>query len=146
MARLAPIRSRATRGGGAEPRACRRGEAEGGKIAQRTTPARSGYRTRPPDARMIRIRSLLLRRLIGAMPVLAIVVIGGFFMLEAAPGDSVDAYVGLDRRRRENDRGTCARPGVSINRCGRDWAFIFGRSSISILVIRSPSPGPYWMS
>jgi peptide/nickel transport system permease protein len=42
---------------------------------------------------MNRIRALILRRLIGAIPVLAIVVVGGFLLLEAAPGDAVDAYV-----------------------------------------------------
>ena len=44
--------------------------------------------------------NLLRRRLLGAIPVLAIVAIGGFLLLEAAPGDAVDAYVagagGLD--------------------------------------------------
>lgn len=40
-------------------------------------------------------RALLLirRRLIGAIPVLLIVVTGTFMLLEAAPGDAVDAYV-----------------------------------------------------
>ncbi|MEQ1951596.1 ABC transporter permease [Mesorhizobium sp. CN2-181] len=42
---------------------------------------------------MTRIRKLILRRLVGAVPVLAIVIVGGFFLLEAAPGDAVDAYV-----------------------------------------------------
>ncbi|MFI0846721.1 ABC transporter permease [Mesorhizobium sp. IMUNJ 23232] len=42
---------------------------------------------------MNRIHKLVLRRLLGAIPVLAIVVIGGFLLLEAAPGDAVDAYV-----------------------------------------------------
>jgi peptide/nickel transport system permease protein len=42
---------------------------------------------------MTRIKTLILRRLVGAIPVLAIVILGGFFLLEAAPGDAVDAYV-----------------------------------------------------
>jgi peptide/nickel transport system permease protein len=42
---------------------------------------------------MTRVRALILRRLIGAIPVLAIVILGGFCLLEAAPGDAVDAYV-----------------------------------------------------
>lgn len=43
---------------------------------------------------MSRLLRLTRRRLMTAIPVLVIVVIGGFFMLEAAPGDAVDAYVG----------------------------------------------------
>ena len=43
---------------------------------------------------MNRLLRLTRRRLLTAIPVLAIVVVGGFFMLEAAPGDAVDAYVG----------------------------------------------------
>ena len=41
----------------------------------------------PPALRLLR------RRLVGAVPVLALVAIGGFFLLEAAPGDAVDAYI-----------------------------------------------------
>lgn len=37
---------------------------------------------------------LIRRRVLTAIPVLLIVVVGGFFLLEAAPGDAVDAYVG----------------------------------------------------
>jgi len=36
---------------------------------------------------------LLRRRLISSIPVLLIVVVGTFFLLEAAPGDAVDAYL-----------------------------------------------------
>jgi len=36
---------------------------------------------------------LVLRRLGGAVVVLALVVVGAFFLLEAAPGDAIDAYV-----------------------------------------------------
>lgn len=42
---------------------------------------------------MNRTLRLLKRRLVGAIPVLLIVVVGSFFLLEAAPGDAVDAYV-----------------------------------------------------
>ncbi len=41
----------------------------------------------PPALRLLR------RRLVGAVPVLGLVAIGGFFLLEAAPGDAVDAYI-----------------------------------------------------
>ncbi|MEP9397626.1 ABC transporter permease [Mesorhizobium sp. KR2-14] len=44
---------------------------------------------------MTRALRLLRRRLVGAIPVLLIVVIGTFLLLEAAPGDAVDAYVGM---------------------------------------------------
>jgi peptide/nickel transport system permease protein len=36
---------------------------------------------------------LLRRRLLSSLPVLLIVVVGSFFLLEAAPGDAVDAYL-----------------------------------------------------
>lgn len=42
---------------------------------------------------MNRALVLIRRRLIGAIPVLAIVIVGTFFLLELAPGDAVDAYV-----------------------------------------------------
>lgn len=42
---------------------------------------------------MKRALLLLKRRLIGAIPVLLVVVTGTFLLLEAAPGDAVDAYV-----------------------------------------------------
>ncbi|RWP44135.1 ABC transporter permease [Mesorhizobium sp.] len=42
---------------------------------------------------MTRALSLLRRRLVGSIFVLLIVVIGTFLLLEAAPGDAVDAYI-----------------------------------------------------
>lgn len=42
---------------------------------------------------MRRALTLLRRRLVGSVFVLLIVVIGSFFLLEAAPGDAVDAYI-----------------------------------------------------
>ena len=42
---------------------------------------------------MTRAFMLLRRRLIGSIFVLAIVVVGTFLLLEAAPGDAVDAYI-----------------------------------------------------
>lgn len=41
---------------------------------------------------MNRTMRLIRRRLVGAVPVLVIVVVGSFFLLELAPGDAVDAY------------------------------------------------------
>jgi peptide/nickel transport system permease protein len=50
-----------------------------------------------------RVLILLLRRLGGAIAVLALVIVGAFFMLEAASGDAIDAYVagvgGMDAAR-----------------------------------------------
>lgn len=42
---------------------------------------------------MKRALSLLRRRLLSSLPVLLIVVVGSFLLLEAAPGDAVDAYL-----------------------------------------------------
>lgn len=42
---------------------------------------------------MGRRRSLVLRRLLHAIPVVLIVAVGVFFLLELAPGDAVDAYL-----------------------------------------------------
>ncbi|MET0576168.1 MAG: ABC transporter permease [Mesorhizobium sp.] len=42
---------------------------------------------------MNRALRLIRRRLIGAIPVLLIVIVGTFLLLEAAPGDAVDAYI-----------------------------------------------------
>ena len=42
---------------------------------------------------MSRALLLLRRRLISSIPVLLIVIVGTFFLLEAAPGDAVDAYL-----------------------------------------------------
>lgn len=41
---------------------------------------------------MKRALAIVARRLLGALPVMALVVVGCFFLLEAAPGDAVDAY------------------------------------------------------
>jgi peptide/nickel transport system permease protein len=43
---------------------------------------------------MNRALRLIRRRLLTSIPVLLIVVVGTFLMLEAAPGDAVDAYIG----------------------------------------------------
>jgi peptide/nickel transport system permease protein len=43
---------------------------------------------------MSRIHRILRRRIVGAVPVLAIVVCCGFLLVELAPGDAVDAYAG----------------------------------------------------
>jgi peptide/nickel transport system permease protein len=84
---------------------------------------------------------LLRRRLLGAIPVLAIVAVGGFLLLEAAPGDAVDAYVagigGADagqiamlRAEWGLDRGPLARLGAYLAALGRGelgWSVGFNR-------------------
>ena len=42
---------------------------------------------------MTRALTLIRRRLVGSIFVLLIVIIGTFLLLEAAPGDAVDAYI-----------------------------------------------------
>ena len=42
---------------------------------------------------MRRALGLVRRRLIGVVPVFCLVVLGAFLLLEAAPGDAVDAYL-----------------------------------------------------
>ena len=42
---------------------------------------------------MTRAPRLASRRLVTAVPVMLIVVVGTFLMLELAPGDAVDAYI-----------------------------------------------------
>lgn len=44
---------------------------------------------------MPRALSILRRRLVSAIPVLVLVIVGTFCLLEAAGGDAVDAYVGM---------------------------------------------------
>jgi peptide/nickel transport system permease protein len=101
---------------------------------------------------VIRIHSLILRRLIGTVPVLAIVILGGFFLLEAAPGDAVDAYVGtiggdaslIDELRRAwgLDKSVWARLGLYL------WALVhldlgfsvtFSRPVLEVILERLPN-------
>jgi peptide/nickel transport system permease protein len=51
------------------------------------------------------------RRLAGAVPVLLLVVVGGFLLLEAAPGDAVDAYLA----------GTGGGDAAQVAALRRDW-------------------------
>src|SRR5690606_11740263 len=55
--------------------------------------AQSNRRGPGRNAFMTRALRLIRRRLVGSVFVLLIVVIGSFLMLQAAPGDAVDAYV-----------------------------------------------------
>ena len=99
-------------------------------------------------------RALLLmrRRLIGAVPVLLTVIVGTFLLLEAAPGDAVDAYivsVGGDagmieelRQRWGLDQSALTRLGVYL------WALIhldlghsvaFSRPILDVILERLPN-------
>ena len=78
---------------------------------------------------MNRTWAVARRRLLHSVPVLAIVVLGMFALLEAAPGDAVDAYLatsggdaGLVARLREEwglDQSFLARLGAYLAALGR---------------------------
>lgn len=96
---------------------------------------------------------IVRRRLISAIPVMAIIIVGTFFLLEAAPGDAVDAYVvstgGGDaeliaRLRQEwglNGSAT-ARFGAylaALVRGDLGWSVTFSRPVLSVVVERLPT-------
>ena len=79
----------------------------------------------PHNRAMHRSLILVRRRLLQAIPVLAVVAIGVFFLIELAPGDAVDAYMAVDRRRRCGLRAArCARNGASRAPGPPGWAAI----------------------
>jgi len=96
--------------------------------------------------------SLLLKRLFGALPVLAIVLIGSFLLLEAAPGDAVDAYVAtsgtLDAEQMAQlrqewglDKGPVHRfraYAMSLVRGDLGWSTAFERPVASVIRERLP--------
>ncbi len=100
-----------------------------------------------------RVLRLVLRRLAGAVPVLALVVCGAFLLLEAAPGDAVDAYLagagggdaGMRAALREAwglDGGVGARLGAYLAALGRGdlgWSSAFGRPVLTVLLERLPN-------
>lgn len=102
---------------------------------------------------MRRALSLIRRRLIGAVPVLAIVIAGTFAMMEAAPGDAVDAYllsmgggdVALAEQLRRDwglERSTLARFGLYLSSLaqgdlGRSLAF--DRPILGMILERLPN-------
>jgi len=93
---------------------------------------------------------LLRRRLLGIVPVLGIVVIGGFLLLEAAPGDAVDAYIagigGADagqiaalRAEWGLDAGPLARLGAYVSALARldlGWSVGFNRPVLEVMLER----------
>lgn len=96
---------------------------------------------------------LSLRRLIGAVPVLLIVIVGAFLLLEAAPGDAVDAYLaatgGADSARVSElraawglDRGPLQRflaYGAALARGDLGWSTAFERPVLHVILERLPN-------
>ncbi len=102
---------------------------------------------------MSRLAALVLRRALGAVPVLAIVVVGTFIMLEAASGDAVDAYIlstgggdaGLIEQLRK-DWGLDQSPArrfwlfaTSLLSGDFGWSVSFSRPVLSVIVERLPN-------
>jgi peptide/nickel transport system permease protein len=102
---------------------------------------------------MNRALILLRRRLVSSIPVLLIVVVGTFFLLEAAPGDAVDAYLlsigggdtALVQSLRESyglDQSALARLWLymtSLVRLDLGWSVLFGRPILDVILERLPN-------
>ena len=100
-------------------------------------------------------RAFLLarRRLVSSIPVLLIVIVGTFFLLEAAPGDAVDAYLlsigggdpALVQSLRESyglDQSVFARLWLYVTalfRLDLGWSVLFGRPILDVIVERLPN-------
>jgi peptide/nickel transport system permease protein len=92
---------------------------------------------------------LIRRRLLNSIPVLAIVIVGAFLLLEAAPGDAVDAYLaggggdaGLVKQMREQwglDRSFAARFGAYLAALARfdlGFSVAFSRPVLDVVLER----------
>lgn len=101
---------------------------------------------------MPRALRLIRRRLVAAVPVLLIVVVGSFFLLEAAPGDAVDAYLvstGGDaamiealRRDWNLDGSAWARLGAYLHALAQGdlgWSVAFSRPVRDVVLERLPN-------
>ena len=101
---------------------------------------------------MTRALRLLRRRLIGAIPVLLIVVVGTFLLLEAAPGDAVDAYIvstggdaGLIEALRQRwglDQSPLTRLATylwSLAHLDLGWSVTFSRPILDVILERLPN-------
>jgi len=101
---------------------------------------------------MSRAWTVARRRLLHSIPVLAIVVLGMFALLEAASGDAVDAYLavsggdaGLVAQLRQEwglDRSFLARLGAYLAALGRfdlGWSVAFSRPVIAVVFERAPN-------
>lgn len=102
---------------------------------------------------MTRALRLIRRRLLTAIPVLFIVVIGSFCLLELAPGDAVDAYIvstgAFDaemiaelRQAWGLDRSAAARLGAYLTALAHGdlgWSVTFSRPILDVILERLPS-------
>jgi peptide/nickel transport system permease protein len=102
---------------------------------------------------LTRALTLIRRRLVASIPVLLIVVIGTFLMLEAAPGDAVDAYLvtlgatdaGLADQLRADwqlDQSAPARLWLylsSLARLDLGWSVAFNRPILPLILERLPN-------
>ena len=102
---------------------------------------------------MKRIAALVARRLLGAIPVLAIVIVGAFLMLELAPGDAVSAYLvttgGGDaemiaalRREWGLDQSAAARLWLFVSHLAAGdlgWSILFSRPVGAVIADRLPN-------
>ncbi len=96
---------------------------------------------------------LIRRRLLSAIPVLAIVVVGTFLLLEAAPGDAVDAYlvstgggdselVAALREQWGLDQSVIARLGLylwALAHGDLGWSVTFSRPVLDVILERLPN-------
>lgn len=101
---------------------------------------------------MNRTLLLLRRRLLSAIPVLAIIIVAVFLLLEAAPGDAVDAYLlsagGGDaalvealRQQWGLDQSAGARLWLYLSRLATGdlgWSVLFNRPILDIVLERVP--------
>lgn len=100
---------------------------------------------------MERALRLIGRRLLGAVPVLAIVIVSTFLLLELAPGDAVDAYVastGGDAAMIASlrdawglNQSAPARFGLFVSRLAHGdlgWSFAFSRPVLDVIIERLP--------
>ncbi len=102
---------------------------------------------------MHRALRLLRRRLISSIPVLLIVVVGTFLLLEMAPGDAVDAYlltigtsdpqlVAQLRAQYGLDQSAGARLWLYVSALATGdlgWSVLFGRPILDIILERLPN-------
>src|SRR5690606_19795337 len=103
--------------------------------------------------RMTRALRLVRRRLVTAIPVILLVVLGAFFLLELAPGDAVDAYIvstgGADagmiaelRERWGLDRSAGARLLAYLSALAQGdlgWSVSFDRPILDVVLERLPN-------
>jgi len=102
---------------------------------------------------MNRALRLLRRRIVSSIPVLLIVIVGTFFLLELAPGDAVDAYLisigggdpALVQSLRESyglDQSPLLRLWVylvSLAHLDLGWSVQFGRPILDLILERLPN-------